>query len=748
MISGTGAPGDRDPARGRRGGAGRAPRPAALPDRHRRAARHRRRTRARCRASSSTTSTTCKTVAEANLRERKKEAAAAEAIVEQEVREFLEWRRSLEVVPLLVELRRRADEIRKAEIEKARRRLGPAHPRAGERPRGRDHGDRQQAAPRAHRAAQGDGRATASPSTWASSGSCSACEPDPHRHARQRARPVAGRARQGAARGARPRGRAARHHDDRRPRARPAARGGGGQGRLPQGDRGGAAGGGGGPRRALASRTCRRRCPTASRSCAILERADPRDALVSSGPRLAELPAGATRRHHEPAAPGAACARCGPDLVLADLRGNVDTRIAPAARGALRRDPAGDGRPHPARPRGRGRPRPSTRGSSCPRRGRARSRSSAGTATRRVRDGGRAARPRADRPRGRGRARVPGRARRRLQRAARRPRLRRGRRARARGLRGRAGRRGPAARASAAGRDPRRLGRALAEDLVVAGRATRSSGAEHGRRSPAGASSSRAARARPRGSRSCWRRGATVLEVPAIEIVAPPGPGAARRGARASSSATSGWCSRARTRSRAVLGAARRPRARAAPRRPRAEGRVRGAGHDRGAAVLVPRGPRGARAGHGLPRGGPRGGVRPEGGQGRARPPARLDPGPRRARPGAARAGRRRWTWWPPTRRSSRPAWARRSRRCLDGGFDLALFASPSAVEAFAQRGGGSLPAGSPAVVIGPTTEAAARAAGLDVRGRGHALDRRGARGAPPSALWGLGATRFLTASH
>ncbi len=69
-----------------------------------------------------------KTVAEANLRERRKEASAAEAILEQEIREFLEWRRSLEVVPLLVELRRRADEIRKTEIEKARRRLGPLTP--------------------------------------------------------------------------------------------------------------------------------------------------------------------------------------------------------------------------------------------------------------------------------------------------------------------------------------------------------------------------------------------------------------------------------------------------------------------------------------------------------------------------------------------------------------------------------------------------------------------------------------------
>ena len=67
-------------------------------------------------------------VAAANLRERKKESAAAEAIVEQEVRDFLEWRRSLEVVPLVAELRRRADEIRKAEIAKARQRLGPLTP--------------------------------------------------------------------------------------------------------------------------------------------------------------------------------------------------------------------------------------------------------------------------------------------------------------------------------------------------------------------------------------------------------------------------------------------------------------------------------------------------------------------------------------------------------------------------------------------------------------------------------------------
>jgi uroporphyrinogen-III synthase len=82
--------------------------------------------------------------------------------------------------------------------------------------------------------------------------------------------------------------------------------------------------------------------------------------------------------------------------------------------------------------------------------------------------------------------------------------------------------------------------------------------------------------------------------------------------------------------------------------------------------------------------------------------------------------------------------------RCLESGFDLALFASPSAVEAFA-RAAGARASGLAVAVIGPTTEATARAAGMDVRGV-----------ASPSTVEGLLTTAerllcrpaSLTASH
>ena len=66
-----------------------------------------------------------RSVAEANLRERRKQAAAAETLVEKEARDFIDWEKSRDVVPLLVELRKRGDEIRRAELAKVRSRLGP-----------------------------------------------------------------------------------------------------------------------------------------------------------------------------------------------------------------------------------------------------------------------------------------------------------------------------------------------------------------------------------------------------------------------------------------------------------------------------------------------------------------------------------------------------------------------------------------------------------------------------------------------
>lgn len=81
---------------------------------------------------------------------------------------------------------------------------------------------------------------------------------------------------------------------------------------------------------------------------------------------------------------------------------------------------------------------------------------------------------------------------------------------------------------------------------------------------------------------------------------------------------------------------------------------------------------------------------------------------------------------------------AERVRRCVDAGFDLVAFASPSAVSAFAAAAA-ERAAGLPAVVIGPTTAEAARALGFDVRGV-----------AEPSTVEGLAAAaeRALTASY
>jgi len=63
-------------------------------------------------------------VVESNIKERQKEAALAEEIIEQEIDNFLVWMKSIDAVPTIVALRDRAEEIRKGELEKALPRLG------------------------------------------------------------------------------------------------------------------------------------------------------------------------------------------------------------------------------------------------------------------------------------------------------------------------------------------------------------------------------------------------------------------------------------------------------------------------------------------------------------------------------------------------------------------------------------------------------------------------------------------------
>jgi glutamyl-tRNA reductase len=64
-----------------------------------------------------------KHVVDENLKERQREAQKAEKIVEEELREFLDWLATLDVVPTIKELNRMAQEIKEAELEKALRRL-------------------------------------------------------------------------------------------------------------------------------------------------------------------------------------------------------------------------------------------------------------------------------------------------------------------------------------------------------------------------------------------------------------------------------------------------------------------------------------------------------------------------------------------------------------------------------------------------------------------------------------------------
>ncbi|MDC4227974.1 MAG: glutamyl-tRNA reductase [Candidatus Manganitrophus sp.] len=65
---------------------------------------------------------------ETNLRAREQEALKADQIIDEEIERFSRWFKSLDAVPMIVALRDRAEEIRKAEIEKIVGKLGPLTP--------------------------------------------------------------------------------------------------------------------------------------------------------------------------------------------------------------------------------------------------------------------------------------------------------------------------------------------------------------------------------------------------------------------------------------------------------------------------------------------------------------------------------------------------------------------------------------------------------------------------------------------
>ncbi len=63
-------------------------------------------------------------VVEANIKERLKEAEVAKKIIEEYVERFLKWLRELEVAPLIAELKKKAEEIRKEVLAKRLYKLG------------------------------------------------------------------------------------------------------------------------------------------------------------------------------------------------------------------------------------------------------------------------------------------------------------------------------------------------------------------------------------------------------------------------------------------------------------------------------------------------------------------------------------------------------------------------------------------------------------------------------------------------
>ena len=66
-----------------------------------------------------------KDVVDLNLEERRRRAVRAEAIVEEELNDFMRWHGSLFVVPTIAALKQRGEAIRASELQKALNRLGP-----------------------------------------------------------------------------------------------------------------------------------------------------------------------------------------------------------------------------------------------------------------------------------------------------------------------------------------------------------------------------------------------------------------------------------------------------------------------------------------------------------------------------------------------------------------------------------------------------------------------------------------------
>ena len=64
-------------------------------------------------------------IIDTNIQERAKEAEKAEQIVDEEIGSYLKWTAALTATPTIVALRNKAEEIRKDELEKTLKKMGP-----------------------------------------------------------------------------------------------------------------------------------------------------------------------------------------------------------------------------------------------------------------------------------------------------------------------------------------------------------------------------------------------------------------------------------------------------------------------------------------------------------------------------------------------------------------------------------------------------------------------------------------------